>query len=272
MKPLSQVMLVAALCAVAPSNAANNCEVVSGPKTAAVIELYSSEGCSSCPPADLALRNLASRLDAGAVVVPLALHVTYWDRIGWQDIFAQKMFDTRQTDLLQLRPHKTAYTPQFFVNGDELRDWNAALPAAIRRINARPAPLTIRLKSTQLAAPATEPAGMRLMLDAEVNATDTSIPRQLYFAVSESGLVSHVLRGENGGATLEHDHVVRQLLGPFAINRGKARIQREITLPAAWRDTRTQVAAFVQDTDDRRIAQAVSTAQCTAPGPRNTAW
>lgn len=272
MKPLSQVMLVVALCSVAPSNAANNCEVVSGPKTAAVIELYSSEGCSSCPPADLALRNLASRLDAGAVVVPLALHVTYWDRIGWQDIFAQKMFDTRQTDLLQLRPHKTAYTPQFFVNGDELRDWNAALPAAIRRINARPAPLTIRLKSTQLAAPATEPAGMRLMLDAEVNATDTSIPRQLYFAVSESGLVSHVLRGENGGATLEHDHVVRQLLGPFAINRGKARIQREITLPAAWRDTRTQVAAFVQDTDDRRIAQAVSTAQCTAPGPRNTAW
>lgn len=264
MKLLSLVTMIATVCAVAPSSAATSCEAVSGARTAALVELYSSEGCSSCPPADVALRKLASRLDADAVVVPLALHVTYWDRIGWKDIFAQKMFDTRQTDLLQLRPHKTAYTPQFFVNGDELRDWDAALPAAIRRINARPAPLAIRLRGTAVDAPATAAAGVRLVLDAEVSATDPGTARQLYFAVSESGLVSHVLRGENGGATLEHDHVARHLVGPFTIDHGKARVHQEITLPAAWRGTKARVVAFVQNTDDRRIAQAVSTAVCAA--------
>jgi hypothetical protein len=76
-----------------PAHAA--CELYSGPHTAALVELYTSEGCSSCPPADRQLSRLREALDANAVVVPLSLHVTYWNYIGWIDPFGQRVFDER---------------------------------------------------------------------------------------------------------------------------------------------------------------------------------
>lgn len=251
------------LCAASASYANSGCEVKSGPATAALVELYTSEGCSSCPPADRQLSNLRRQLGADAVVVPLALHVSYWDRIGWKDVFAQTIFDARQGQLLEKRRHQIAYTPQFFVNGDEVRDWRAALPAEIRRVNARPAPLTISLKSTPGKAPA---AGATLLLEAEVAAADPRTGGALYLALSESGLVSQVLRGENSGATLRHDDTVRLWMGPFPLAQGKARVRQSISLPAAWRSERVQAVAFVQGAD-ARILQAVSTAQCVAATP-----
>lgn len=264
MKPslMHMLSLGASLCA-APASYAGGCEVKSGPATAALVELYTSEGCSSCPPADRQLSNLRRQLDADAIMVPLALHVSYWDRIGWKDVFAQRIFDARQSALLEKRRNKFAYTPQFFVNGDELRNWSTALPSEIRRINATPAPVTIRLKSSAAnPAPATAP-GATLLLEADVSAADPRTAGALYLALSESGLVTHVLRGENGGATLRHDDTVRLWLGPFPLAQGTARVRQEISMPAAWRSDRVQTVAFVQSAD-ARILQAVSTAQCPA--------
>lgn len=258
MKLPAILSLGAALCAASSSYAAG-CTVTSGPATAAVVELYTSEGCSSCPPADRQLSDLRRQLDADAVVVPLALHVSYWDQTGWSDVFAQKTFDARQSALLKNRHNKVVYTPQFFVNGQELRDWRTALPAAIRAVNATPAPLTITLKST--------PAGAALQLDADVAAAEPRTAGSLYVALSESGLVSHVLRGENGGATLRHDDTVRLWLGPFPLAQGKVHVQKTISLPAAWQRERVQAVALVQRADDARVLQAVSTAQCTAATP-----
>jgi hypothetical protein len=235
--------------------AGQRCAVQSGPQTAALVELYSSEGCSSCPPADQRLNALRKEAGPASLVVPLALHVTYWDQIGWTDPLAQAQFDARQAELLRHQPRHVAYTPQFFVGGTELHSWDTQLPAAIRRINATAAPVAIRLS-------ATPGQGGKLLLEANASAPDAQTGGQLYVAISESGIVSTVLRGENRGATLHHDAAVRLWLGPVVLAQGRARLRREVKLPANWRPEYLQVVAFVQRADSSAILQAVSTAPC----------
>ncbi|MEB0136216.1 DUF1223 domain-containing protein [Actimicrobium sp. CCC2.4] len=246
-------VVACACCLTLPAYAGNVCKVKSGAATAALVELYTSEGCSSCPPADLQLRQLKQVLDAGAVVVPLALHVSYWDRIGWKDVFAQPQFDARQSALLTGRASRIVYTPQFFVNGDELRSWRNDLPATVRRVNARAAPVTITLTSA--------PNGSDgVALEADVVAADPQLSGALYLAVSESALVSQVTRGENSGTTLRHDNTVRKWFGPIALKQGRAQLQQQIALPADWHRENLQAVAFVQNQDG--VLQALSTAQC----------
>lgn len=236
--------------------AGQRCAVQSGPQTAALVELYSSEGCSSCPPADQRLNALRKEAGTAGLIVPLALHVTYWDQIGWTDPLALAQFDARQAELLRHQPRHVAYTPQFFVGGTELRGWDTQLPAAIRRINATAALVNISLSVTP------GPGG-KLLLEANANAPDAQTGGQLYLAISESAIVSKVLRGENRGATLHHDAAVRLWLGPVALAQGRAQLRREVNLPANWRPEQLQVVAFVQRADSSAILQAVSTAPCT---------
>lgn len=235
------------------------CTVNSGPQTAALVELYSSEGCSSCPPADLRLNALRKQVEAGmgvaSLIVPLALHVTYWDQIGWKDPLAQPQFDARQAELLRYQVRQVAYTPQFFVGGTELRSWDTQLPAAIRRINASSARVNIGLSVTPV-------SGGKLLLDATAVAPDARTEGQLYLAISESGISSTVLRGENRGATLHHDAAVRLWLGPVALAQGRAQLRREVQLPANWRPENLQIVAFVQGAGSSTILQALSTAPC----------
>jgi len=262
MKPIAlTTLLTVALTTGVPSYAGTACEVKSGPATAALVELYTSEGCSSCPPADRELNRLPLRLGAGAAVVPLALHVSYWDDLGWKDAFDDKTFDRRQSDLVAAGNGHVVYTPQFFVNGGELRGWgDGGLADAIRRVNARPATVDIALRAR--AAPAA--AGVVSLDAAASGAGGMQVAGDLYVAVTESGLTSRVLRGENGGATLHHDDVVRRWYGPVALARGKARLHAELIVPAGWDRRRLRVAAFVQAPHDGAVLQAVDTAPCVA--------
>jgi hypothetical protein len=251
--------LVAAFLSAPPARASAVCEIRSGPATAALVELYTSEGCSSCPPADSQLRTLRSQLPASAVVVPVGLHVTYWDGLGWRDPFAQPTFDARQRALLDQHRLRVAYTPQFFVNGDELRDWQDVLTATVRRINARPAAASIALKT----APITNPGG-GLRLDVQARLADPHAAGGLYVAITESGLASQVRRGENGGATLHHDDTARLWLGPVAFTQGQAELHRDLALPPQWRREGLRALAFVQG-DGAHVLQAVDTAACATP-------
>lgn len=239
----------------AQAAAGTRCEVASGERTAALVELYSSEGCSSCPPADQRLNALRKDAGASGLVVPLALHVTYWDRIGWTDPLAQPSFDARQAELLRDQRQRVAYTPQFFVGGKELRGWDAQLPATIARINAMPAAVNLRLS----AMPGQDG---KLQLEAHAASVDGRTGGKLYLAVSESGIVSQVLRGENRGATLRHDAAVRLWLGPVPLVQGRASLRREVSLPAGWRQDRLQAVAFVQQAEGSAILQAVGMAPC----------
>ncbi len=247
--------LIAASSATLPATGFAACNVGSGPKTAALVELYTSEGCSSCPPADQQLHHLRQLLDPAADVVPLALHVGYWDYIGWKDPYAQAPFQERQSWLVHANQHHTVYTPQFFVNGTELRSWQGALRDKVRQLNALPAAAAIRVRAS------IAPNGA-LALNAEAAARAGVEPATLYLAVAESGLVSNVTRGENSGATLAHDHVVRVWIGPVHLTDGAAQVQRNIPLPAAWSRARLEVVAFVQDDRSGSVLQALSAQHC----------
>lgn len=261
MKPRHVAVVCAVLAAVLGPAARAACEAASGPRTAALVELYTSEGCSSCPPADRRLGRLREALAPGALAVPLALHVAWWDAIGWRDPYAQAAFGERQRFLVQAGGGRTPYTPQFFVAGGEVRDWEAALRDAVKAVNARPAAADVRVSAAPAAA-GTLAIGAEAVTKAAQ--ADGAAP-QLFLAVTESGLVSRVLRGENAGATLGHDAVVREWIGPVALVGGKASVRREVALPAHWRRDRLGVVAFVQDARSGRVLQAVAAAQCGEP-------
>lgn len=169
------------------SEAAPSCSAQAGAATT-VVELYTSEGCSSCPPADRWLSTLKTRPD----VVALAFHVNYWDRLGWPDRFASAAFTERQRQLMQPSGSRYVYTPQVIADGQDWRGW-PALPA--RRQAAQPAPaLALSREGT--------------VVTAEVGVARGAVSG--YWAVVEDGHASQVRAGENRGETLRHDHVVRR--------------------------------------------------------------
>lgn len=239
--------------AAAGAFAAPACTAASGAHTTALVELYTSEGCSSCPPADAWLHDAPGARYRPDQLVALALHVPYWDYIGWTDAFAQPAFAQRQSQLVELNGRRTVYTPHFFVSGVALRDWRGKLDAEIAQVNARPAAARIAL-----AARLAQPGVLAVEVDAAAPATAGS--PTLFLAVTEGQLASTVSAGENRGATLRHGHVVRSLVGPLAMPGGRIAARRELKLDAGWQVGELGVAAFVQD--GRSVLQAAATAPC----------
>lgn len=227
------------------------CEVKSGPRTTALVELYTSEGCSSCPPAEAKLAQLPGH---SAAAIPLALHVPYWDYIGWKDRFAQAGFPRRQEWLAQANGSRSVYTPHFFVSGSELLGWNA-LEAAIRQVDAQPVRAGLVLRSRAL-----KPG----VLGLEAEASSTQVDAALFLAVAESGLSSVIKAGENEGRTLRHEHVVRHWIGPLPLVSGYLLAQKSVALPADWVPGRLDLVAFVQNMKTGEVLQAVAMAACPA--------
>ncbi len=180
---------VNAATAATPGN--STCSARSGESAPTVVELYTSEGCSSCPPADRWLSALKPRPD----LLALAFHVAYWDRLGWPDRFASAAYSERQRQLPPNRAAGQVYTPQVVVNGGDWRRW-PELPAA-REHGAAP---TLRLSRDGDAAVA------------DIGTLTGASPLAGYWAVLEDGHESKVRAGENRGETLRHDHVVRAYL------------------------------------------------------------
>lgn len=255
MKPIAMTISGLAFWLANPSYAEDSCRVVSGPGTAALIELYTSEGCSSCPPADRSLSQLRSEVGPSVMIIPLAMHVTYWDQIGWKDRFAQKNFDVRQKVLAEHGKSRVIYTPQFFVNGRELRDWRGHFPKAVRETNEKPAEADITLKWTR--AP-----GHIVQIEAVATGRDPQARQALYLAVTESKLVSKILSGENRGATLTHDDTVRTWFTPITFTGGGARLRQQMRIPGDWNWQNLRAVAFVQNLDDGIVQQAVTIGQC----------
>jgi len=224
----------------------------SPPHGVALLELYTSEGCSSCPPADRWLSRLRRSGVASDQLVALAFHVTYWDYIGWRDRFAQKMFDRRQRQLGRYNTLRTIYTPQFVLNGRDFRRY-ADFSAQLRAINDEPARLDLRLSSRQQddgAYALVLKAGLRDMQARDID---------LYIAVLEHGLHSEVEAGENEGAHLKHDYVVRRLYRSTASDDADsvAEVRQRLKLPLDWHRSRLQLAGFAQHAQSGEVLQAV---------------
>lgn len=237
---------------------ASQCEARSGPHTAALVELYTSEGCDSCPPADRWLQGLAGRGFAPERVVPLSLHVNYWDYIGWKDPFAQQRFADRQRRLAQVTRAKIVYTPQVLLQGEDFRGWGSgAFDLAVARINARPPKASIAL-----ALGHGQQAGLAVEVRAELLGPGEGADAALYLAAYENKLVSRVLAGENRGRMLAHDYVVFEWVGPIALTGGRLRERRTLPLlPEAVRG-HSGVAAFVQNRRTAEVLQALMLPAC----------
>ena len=185
---LAGLLLAAAGLASATAVAAADtaaCRAASGPARLHVVELYTSEGCSSCPPADRWLSTLQGRAD----VLAQAFHVDYWDRLGWKDRFASPAYTERQAQWRAALGARFVYTPQLIVDGMDRKD----LPA-----QRAPAPVDLTLARDGPGYVATVRPG-------------PGAPARLaaYWTLTEDGHVSAVRAGENQGATLHHDFVVR---------------------------------------------------------------
>ncbi len=169
---------------------AAECRAQSGPRQALLVELYTSEGCNSCPPADRWLSTLRGRPE----LLAAAFHVDYWDRLGWVDRFASPRHTQRQADSLRHNAARFSYTPQLLVNG---RDWRAGPDLPSARAAARVRLDLQRDDAGALLATVTPLAGAPPQL-------------ALWWARIEDGHVSQVRAGENRGVTLHHDAVVSQ--------------------------------------------------------------
>src|SRR6266481_4511826 len=190
---LMALALASAAGAAAPTAGAEGsiCRAVSPPYTVALVELYTSQGCSSCPPADRWL----SKLQGGPAplrAVPLALHVGYWDYIGWKDPFARREFNDRQRRLATHNGSGTVYTPEVFVGASELADWGSPdrVAAALAAVNARPPQASIELQAHWVAAAAgSVPAAQQLAVQVHWSADRSARDPQLLLAVKRGGVV-----------------------------------------------------------------------------------
>ncbi len=164
----------------------------SGEQQVALIELYTSEGCSSCPPADRWLSSLKSDPGLWRDFAPIAFHVDYWDYIGWKDRFARAKFSQRQRRYAEEGGARTVYTPGFFMNGKEWPGWFRDKQLDIEKI--RVGELNVWLEGDLIAA--------RFGVD-DTDHGELSI----HVAVLGLNLESRVNAGENDGRTLRHDFV-----------------------------------------------------------------
>jgi hypothetical protein len=174
----------------AASLAEASLQLDSGERQVTLLELFTSQGCSSCPPAERWLNAYVDDDGLWTELVPVAFHVDYWDYIGWQDTFAAATHGERQRDYARAGRARTVYTPGFFSNGREWRGWTFGLGP--RRADRQPGRLVADVGSTHLDARFTA-AGERL---------------QLHVAMLGFGIATPVARGENSGRTLAQEFVV----------------------------------------------------------------
>jgi len=254
-RPTPAAILGLALCALASGARAAEpaCRAESGERTLPLVELYTSEGCSSCPAAD---RWLSATLGGGAVeATALAFHVDYWDRLGWPDRFARPEWSARQRSIAREARSTVVYTPQVLLQGADFPGWRGRdASRAIAGAAAAPARADIVLEARR--------AGARIAVVATSRVRDPSEASGARLAVAwvDSGHVTDVRRGENAGVVLTHDRVVRELaVGGEADASGTMRVDATFDRPSdAGRDPR--LVAFVERGAKREIYQSVSLA------------
>lgn len=221
-------------------------------KPAVVVELFSSEGCSSCPPADSLLREIAATPRDDADVIALEMHVDYWNDLGWADPYSSPLFTERQRAYSEALGDGRIYTPEMVVDGATgfVGSQRGTARAAIARAAASPkARVTISRSGT--------PEVLRV----QVSDVPPPKPRaDVILAFVEEGLTSDVTRGENAGSKLAHAPVVRALKRLETMASGAPSVDIEVPetplLQSAWRRSHLRAVALVQSVETRAILGA----------------
>jgi hypothetical protein len=214
------------------------CSAASAPDRQHLVELYTSEGCDSCPPAERWMSSLLKHPE----IVGMEFHVTYWDSTDWRDPFDDAKFTKRQQALAKTGSDGQIYTPQIWLDGRLWHNWPKGAPP--QPDTAVDAPLRMTVDIAQ---------GVRATAEIDKPASEANF--DLYLALTEDGLKSVVRGGENRGKTLAHDEVVRALSGPWPPPRAVADLGP--LAPAEIDFARSSVVAFLQDRRDGNVAQVV---------------
>jgi len=242
------VVLPASLCAQSAQPAA-------GQPVPVVIELFTSEGCSSCPPADVLLKRLDEfQPIQGEQLIVLSEHVTYWDQDGWKDPNSSAAFTERQSSYEGELGEKEVFTPQLIVDGtvqlrmDQPQQMEGLLIKAKEDVK-------IPVRIAEVRIDAGQPGILRTHVETEANSTKHGA--DVFLAVALDHVESQVLRGENGGKHLEHVAVVQQLLKIGKLPKGKNFVQDvEVKLKPGEDPKNLRVVAFVQESGPRHLLGA----------------
>jgi len=222
-----------------------------------VLELFTSEGCSSCPPADALITELGSSTKS---VIPLAYHVDYWNHLGWADPFSSRQWSERQTDYARAMNLDGEYTPQMVIDGG----WQCggsdagSIARAVAAAHSQPA---LGRTSIQTSFAGAGVRKLQVKVSAKMLSDAGAGPRTVMLALYENGLVSKIGAGENGGREITYDYTVRRLLPVFELDSGKgasASKELNIELDDSWSLNHLGVAAFIQDPTSLRIEGASS--------------
>ena len=205
----------------------------------AVIELFTSEGCSSCPPADAAVAKILKEHSSNVYV--LGYHVDYWDNLGWKDMFSNAAYTQLQRNYAKNFKLSSVYTPQVVVNGTE-----QFVGSDESRLNAAVEKDLQQTSDVKLSVDAEAGDDYELMLHYKTNATNGNIR----FALIQLSATNKIQRGENNGATLHHVNIVRAVQTVPTNAKGTA----QITVPENVDTDQCHVIAFVQDVNNKIVA------------------
>jgi hypothetical protein len=250
------------LLATSQSAVAAECSAKSGTATVPLLELFTSEGCSSCPPADKWL----SGVDTDKVT-PLSFHVDYWDYLGWKDKFSKAEYSDRQRKTAAFGGVGFVYTPQFVMSGRDFKGWNnARLNQSIMTAQKLASRVNLSLSALEedgkitlkTSAQFTNPA------HAQNKIKDTDV----FVAIYENKLVSQVKAGENSGRELKHDYVVREFFGAHQINN-QNEFSKDFTLSSEWvkrgyKFGNMGAVIFVQNSQTGEILQSLALKFCAS--------
>lgn len=221
----------------------------------AVVELFTSEGCSSCPPADVLLGELVKRQAKGEAIYALGYHVDYWNRLGWKDRFTLSGSTQHQSQYAERLGLDQIYTPQAIVNGttefvgSNRQKLNAAVTAALET------PVTQSL-SMSIQDEGGLKSGQRLAVKYDVSrqSMKDSTKEELRVAVVQRSGTSVVKNGENAGRTLVHAGIVRSIKATPLIDSASGTVTVE--LPTGVQTSELDIVGFVQNTDSGEIVAA----------------
>ena len=230
------VAVLAALCVV-PISLDKQARAQTRPmRVPVVLELFTSEGCSDCPPADALLAQLASQSPSGTEIIPLGLHVDYWDELGWRDRFSSRQFSWRQEQYRAKFGTDSVYTPQIVVNGR----FEAVGSSSGKILNAI-AHETDGAKPAQVTMSQSEPQTFSISI-----AGGPQAAADVYLAITEDDLSTNVGAGENRSRTLHHTAVVRELRQVGSTKNGSFEKQVHVSIDHTWRPEKLHAVAFVQ--------------------------
>ena len=248
-----------------PSNtdAELTAEPMTGNRSPVLVELFTSEGCSSCPPADEVLTRLDQQQPVpGAEVIALSEHVDYWNRLGWVDPYSSAEFSRRQGEYADAFKIDGNYTPQMIVDGRAEFVGSNVSKARDAIVKAALAPKATVQITRSNNSPGTKTDVIPLQVRVE------NLPLlfnggtvEVLLAITEDGLRSSVLRGENGGRLLKHTAVVRRLnvIGRIASQENRTFTANPTTnLASGWRRENLRAVVFVQERESRRVLGAAA--------------